>query len=176
MKSSRKLRYVTLLAGVSAFCLGVPLLVGAQGPTSLRPAIDALHPDGRWVETAELNGWMDSDHPPVLLDARTRAEFEVSHLEGARRVDPDRPNLGSLRLPEGSRVVVYCSVGYRSADIAQRLRERGVTHVYNLLGGLFEWANEDRPLYHAGARVRLVHPYDRVWGAMLDEDRRAPLP
>lgn len=176
MHASRKLRYATLLAGVAAFCLGIPLLVGAQGPTSLRPAIDALHPDGQWVETAELSGWMSSDEPPVLLDARAAAEFEVSHLRGARRVDPEHPNLATLRLPENARVVVYCSVGYRSADIAERLRERGVTRVYNLLGGIFEWANEGRPLYHDGARVQLVHPYDRTWGAMVDEERRAPLP
>lgn len=154
MNSSRKLRYATLLAGVVAFGLGIPLLVGAQGPTSLRPAIDALHPDGQWVETAELSGWLRSDDPPLLLDVRTPAEFAVSHLRGARRVDPDVPDLASLRLPQNARVVVYCSVGYRSAEIADRLRERGVTRVYNLLGGIFEWANEDRPLYHEGARVR----------------------
>lgn len=174
------LHHRTRLFAVAALAaVGVamaPLLVCAQGPTSLQPAIDAQYPGGQWVTRSELHRWLEEDDAPVLLDARTREEYAVSHIRGARRVDPDRPQLDSLDLPEGARVVVYCSVGYRSADIAAQLKDRGVTNVYNLLGGIFEWANEGCPLYRGSERVQQVHPYDATWGAMVDDERRAPLP
>ena len=53
------------------------------------------------------------------------------------------------RLPEVDKntpIVVYCSVGYRSEKIGEKLRKAGYTNVTNLFGGLFTWANENRPL------------------------------
>ena len=71
-------------------------------------------------------------------------------------------------------VVVYCSVGYRSAAIVQRIERAGVGRVYNLEGGIFAWANEGRPIFKDNARAKLVHPYDKLWGLLLHEDLRAP--
>ena len=88
-----------------------------------------------------------SSEKPILLDVRTEAEFAVSHLEGARRIDPDNPDLSSLDLSPKSTVVVYCSVGYRSAGIVGQLRQAGIARVYNLTGGIFQWANEGRPSF-----------------------------
>ena len=73
-------------------------------------------------------------------------------------------------------IVTYCSVGYRSAGVAQRLRAAGFTQVYNLEGSLFRWANEGRPLYRGDTLVHQVHPYDRVWGTLLKEELRAYIP
>ncbi|MBW2188974.1 MAG: rhodanese-like domain-containing protein [Deltaproteobacteria bacterium] len=55
---------------------------------------------------------------------RTEAEFEVSHLQGARRVDPDDPKIESLQIAPDATVVVYCSVGYRSAAIIKQLHHQ----------------------------------------------------
>ncbi|NNL66826.1 MAG: rhodanese-like domain-containing protein, partial [Myxococcales bacterium] len=76
-------------------------------------------------------------------------------------------------LPAEARVVVYCSVGYRSGAIAKRLGERGVERVYNLEGGIFLWANQGRPVVRAGQPVREVHPYGGGWARYLDEGLRA---
>jgi 3-mercaptopyruvate sulfurtransferase SseA len=70
----------------------------------------------------------------------------------------------------GTSVIVYCSVGYRSARLAQRLRARGY-EVSNLEGSIFEWANEDRALYQGDRRVSGVHPYDSTWGRLLERDK-----
>jgi rhodanese-related sulfurtransferase len=108
----------------------------------------------------------------VVLDVRTPEEFAVSHLPGAVRVDPDRADLGSLAVAEESTVVVYCSVGYRSAAIAEALEAAGVERVYNLRGGIFAWANEGRPMIRDGAPVHRVHPYDPIWGRLLRKELR----
>jgi rhodanese-related sulfurtransferase len=151
--------------------------LGRQGAALLKPAIAAGFPNVQWVDTETLSRWVkrDAEKRPTLLDVRTEAEFEVSHLQGAHRVDPDIPNIESFRIAPGARVVVYCSVGYRSATIAKQLQRAGIANVYNLEGGIFAWANEGHPVYREEERVEVVHPYDRVWRHLLRKDLRAPL-
>lgn len=140
----------------------------------LRATIEARHPEVPWVTGDELVRWIAREPRPLLLDARTEAEFRASHLEGAMRVDPDRPNVATLARPTaGRKVVIYCSVGWRSGDVAAALREAGWREVYNLEGGLFAWANAGRAV--VGEDAPLVHPFDATWGRLLIESRRAPL-
>ena len=64
----------------------------------------------------------------MLLDVRTPAEWEVSHLPGARWVDPEAiANDAAGKLAKERRSSTYCSVGYRSGEMAQRLRAAGYT-------------------------------------------------
>ncbi|MBW1904170.1 MAG: rhodanese-like domain-containing protein, partial [Deltaproteobacteria bacterium] len=88
-----------------------------------------------------------SDGELVLLDVRTPEEQRVSHLQDARLVDARNPNIGALTIPTGATVVVYCSMGYRSASIIEALEQTGRPNIYNLEGGIFDWANQDRPIY-----------------------------
>ncbi len=114
---------------------------------------------------------------PILLDVRSRAEWKVSHLPGARLVLPDSdPTTAVALLPKDAPTVTYCAVGYRSARAAERLGAAGYTQVRNLEGSIFEWANEGRPLIRDGKRVTLVHPYSAFWGRLLEPEARAPLP
>ena len=128
---------------------------------------------------AALAARLAGPSPPLLLDARTEAEVAVSHLPGARRVDPDADAAALARaladVDSGRPVVVYCSVGVRSAGVAERLGRAG-WDVRNLEGSIFRWANEGRPLVTAGgAAADVVHPYDATWGRMLRPARRAEL-
>ena len=122
---------------------------------------------------------LGSDRPPPLLDARTPAEFAVSHLPGARRVDPGATAAALADALAGTdrqrEVVVYCSVGVRSARIAERLRRAGFENVENLGGSVFRWANQGRPLVRDGRPAETVHPYNAAWGRLLDPERRADL-
>lgn len=113
----------------------------------------------------------------VLLDVREREEYEVSHLPGARHVDPDT-SISKLEtmLPKNTPIVTYCSVGYRSSALAKRLSEAGYKDVQNLEGSIFRWANEDRPLERGGMPADKVHPYSNYWGRLVKPERRAPLP
>ena len=105
----------------------------------------------------------------VLLDARSATEFKVSHLPGAVLASNTRMALEALDASDPVRtVVVYCSVGYRSSRLAEKLQARGIENVFNLEGSLFQWANEGRPLYRGEERVYQAHPYDEEWGQLLD--------
>ena len=78
-------------------------------------------------------------------------------------------------------VVCYCSVGYRSSDMAQRLyraaRNADVPlELYNMSGGIFQWAMEDRDIVNSGgAKAAAVHPYSALWGKLLPVKLRAAL-
>ena len=118
------------------------------------------------MEDAEPNGL-------VLIDVRSPEEQALSQLRGAQALDPSNPDIAALAIPEDAKVVVYCSIGYRSAAIVRDLERAGAQNVYNLEGGLFDWANQGRPIYRGEARVLEVHPYNGLWGLLLREDRRA---
>jgi rhodanese-related sulfurtransferase len=156
--------------------LAIAILAHADDPAELRPVIEARYPDVGWIDAATLASFLERapDGGIVLLDSRTEAEFAVSHLRGARRVDPDATDFASLELPPRALVIVYCSVGWRSAAVADRLRQTGA-RTRNLAGGIFGWANEGRPVYRGRRRVEEVHPFDATWGRYLDRGRRADL-
>ena len=144
----------------------------------LKRTLRAKFSDVDWITTRELATWLNSkDRPaPVLLDVRTPAEWEVSHLAGARRVDPQASaREAGAGIAKDTPIVTYCAVGYRSGVVARRLRKAGYEHVQDLEGSIFEWANEGRPLVQDVTKVTKVHPVDATWGRLLRDDVRAPL-
>ena len=143
----------------------------------LQASLRSRFPNAQWITASELDDWLQDRRrqPPILLDVRTEGEWNVSHLPGARRVDPGAPvGLAAPAVPKNATIVTYCAVGYRSGDLAARLRAAGFTNVKNLDGGIFEWANEHRPLVCYGEPVSRVHPYNEFWGRLLSKDVRAP--
>ncbi|HEU5169862.1 MAG TPA: rhodanese-like domain-containing protein [Gemmatimonadales bacterium] len=133
-------------------------------------------PNVAWIEPAELTVWREDStrSQPLLLDARTGPEYAVSHLPGARRIDPSRPLLRHLEaFARDTPVVVYCSVGYRSARVANWLQRQGFSNVVNLSGSLFAWANEGGAMEAEGRPATQVHPYNAVWGRLLRPELRA---
>ena len=131
-------------------------------------------PQVKRITPAELAAWLQDARrsPPVLLDVRTEVEFAVSHLRNARRVQPGSP-AAAVHYPKDRPIVTYCSIGYRSGAFAQTLDRAGYTHVLNMEGSIFKWANEGHPVFRDGERVEKVHPYNGLWGRLLDRARRA---
>jgi rhodanese-related sulfurtransferase len=149
-------------------------------PRRLRRSIARRFPGVRWIETLELARRLSPPSPnsapaPLLLDARTREEHALGHLAGARWLDPQATDLSALPGARSTPIVVYCSVGYRSAALSARLQQSGYTDVRNLCGGIFQWANERRPLHAGDERVDRVHPFSRFWALWLRSDARTPI-
>ena len=144
----------------------------------LKQSLRHRFPKVEWITTAQLADWLADKQrqPPVLLDARTEEEWNVSHLPGARRVDPNTPIEKVIwGMLKETPIVTYCAVGYRSGALATKLRAAGFTSVRNLDGSIFQWANEHRPLVRQDKPVTTVHPYSTLWGRLLTDDARAPL-
>ena len=79
----------------------------------------------------------------VVLDVRTRAEFDMGHIENAvllpyNQIAELAPKLIS---DKNQTVLVYCQAGLRSRIAADALSDLGFTSVYDF-GGLRDWHGE----------------------------------
>lgn len=107
----------------------------------------------------------------LLLDAREWTEYQVSHLKNAKFVGYDQFEMDNLRLiNKNQKIVVYCSVGYRSEKIAEKLKQAGYTNVSNLYGGIFEWVNQGNTVVDThGSVTENIHAYSKTWGVWLNK-------
>jgi rhodanese-related sulfurtransferase len=117
---------------------------------------------------------VDSIKDQILLDAREINEFEVSHIQGAQWIGYDDFDLSRVAdLDKDSKIVVYCSVGYRSEKISEQLVNAGFTNVQNLYGGIFEWVNTGRDVVDPnGEHTKDVHAYSKSWGVWLKKGKK----
>jgi len=107
----------------------------------------------------------------VLLDSREKIEFEVSHIKNALFVGYNDFDLNIVRdkiQDKHQKIVVYCSLGVRSEDIAERLKKAGYQNVFNLYGGIFEWKNQGFEVVDENGReTESVHVFSKQWGKWL---------
>jgi 3-mercaptopyruvate sulfurtransferase SseA len=63
---------------------------------------------------------------------------------------------------------VYCSVGYRSERVGEKLQKLGYQNVYNIYGGIFEWKNEGMQVVNRQNQpTDSVHTYNKNWSKWL---------
>ena len=92
----------------------------------LYPDVPSLAPD-EFVEQRQQEEWS-------IVDVRSPQEQSVSIVPAAR----SREAFEAAAEP-GTRVLVYCMSGFRSASYVRALRARGI-EAYSLAGGLLAWA------------------------------------
>ena len=113
------------------------------------------YPDIRHRTLSEIRQQRDE---LVLVDVREPEEYAVSHIPGAVNLQ-DPTELRAFIANQPGEVVLYCSVGYRSAKLTRNLRNDGVSNVSNFAGSIFHWANSNEPLVSGEHPVSTVHPY-----------------
>lgn len=151
----------------------LPIFTAAQVQSkSFRLMLNGLL-DHSVPETTVLAAAADSTQT-LFLDAREWREFEVSHLAGAVWVGYGDFDLLRVRnFSKNQKIVVYCSVGYRSEKISEKLLAAGFLNVQNLVGGIFEWKNRNLPVINtAGQPTENVHAFDRIWGVWLKKGKK----
>ena len=104
-----------------------------------------------------------------VLDARERHEYDVSHIVSARHIGYDKFDFNSVKdIPKDAPIVVYCSVGYRSEKIGEKLQVAGFKNVKNLYGSIFEWVNEGfHVVNNYDVETKKVHAYNKTWGLWI---------
>ena len=172
------MRTPTVLLLVTAL-LGTATILHAQGLEWSLVNWKVRHdfPGVPRIDSSQLDQWLRDPHRerPILLDVRTKAEFDVSHIHGAQRLEPGS-DAATVTAPKRKPIVTYCSVGYRSAALAKKLQEAGFTNVQNMTGSIFDWANQGYPVEQNGRPAQKVHPYNTGWGKLLKKELRADLP
>ena len=84
----------------------------------------------------------------ITLDVRTPGEYAEGHLEGAQLIDFQSGNFENeiSSLDKNATYAVYCRSGNRSGQAVKVMHDAGFHNVYNLNGGVIDWANARFPL------------------------------
>ncbi|GJM31748.1 MAG: hypothetical protein DHS20C18_07490 [Saprospiraceae bacterium] len=108
-----------------------------------------------------------------IFDTRKWEEYEVSHIPGAKYLgygDFEASRMDDV--PKDAPIVLYCSIGYRSEKIGEKLQALGFTNVSNLYGSIFEWVNHDYKIVDKYEKpTRKLHTYNRNWSKWVDEKK-----
>ena len=96
------------------------------------------------IQTIDVKAYAEklkTTENPQLLDVRTPEEFSVEHIENATNVNWNSNDFvfKTSNLDKTKPVFVYCKVGGRSAQAANKLAEMGFKEIYNLEGGILKW-------------------------------------
>ena len=93
------------------------------------------------ISTLEAQDRLLSSDAPLFVDVREPDEWEEGHIPGAIHITRGRleSRIEGLVPDKGRQLIVYCSVGSRSAFAAKALGEMGYIDVVSLDGGYADW-------------------------------------
>ena len=105
----------------------------------------------------------------TILDIRELKEYNVSHIKNAISISFNDFNIKMIKhkIDKNTPIVVYCSIGYRSEKVGEKLLNEGFT-VYNLYGGIFNWKNSNNPVVNNNEiATQKVHCFNQEWSKWL---------
>ena len=84
------------------------------------------------------------DGGAVVLDVRTKEEYDDGHITGSVNIDIHNPDFEEkiTNLDKERSYIVCCASGARSARATEVMENLGFEDVYNLSGGMTEWKKE----------------------------------
>ena len=97
----------------------------------------------RRITPSRARALMQGDPAAVILDVRTKQEYDKEHIPGAMLIpDYALQSQAPRALPNKSaQIFVYCQGGSRSQGAAGQLASMGYTNVYDI-GGINSWPYE----------------------------------
>ncbi|MBX9779108.1 MAG: rhodanese-like domain-containing protein [Chitinophagaceae bacterium] len=105
---------------------------------------------------------------PFFIDTREVEEYTISHIENAIFVGYNDFSLQPIaHLNKSAMIIAYCSIGFRSEKVVEKLMAANYTNVHNLYGGIFEWVNQGYKVKNATGFTDNVHTFNMVWSHWL---------
>jgi molybdopterin/thiamine biosynthesis adenylyltransferase/rhodanese-related sulfurtransferase len=101
--------------------------------------------DIKSIDVSTLKDWLGGAEDIQLIDVRESFEYEIVHING--QLIPQNDILEHVEeISSKYKVVIHCRSGKRSADVIGLLQDKfGFTNLYNLEGGILEWADKIDP-------------------------------
>lgn len=129
------------LAGCKSAAPTPPAAPEVAGPAAETPAPKA--DTYRRISMQEAVEMMEKETGYVILDVRTRQEYDSGHIPGAILIPNE--TIGTDELPElpdkDQLILVYCRSGNRSKQASDKLVKLGYTNVVEF-GGINSWPGE----------------------------------
>lgn len=97
---------------------------------------------------------------PIIVDVRSPEEQDISIIKGSIDKAYFEQNLDDY---EKRKIVVYCTIGYRSGYYVESLRQQGFD-AYNLSEGILGWIQAGGLLVNSNGDITSkIHVYSRPW-------------
>ena len=149
-----KIRWnLILILAVTAVVLGATLAIAGsssdrlvrkkrvKGPARLASDnfVSGLQKHRFLVTTTTLRQWLAGPTPPLVVDLRHAASYQVGHIAGALHRQAAALLSGRIQLkPKGRQVVIYDQDGRLAPYLIHPFRARGID-AYILAGGYAAW-------------------------------------
>jgi sodium/bile acid cotransporter 7 len=98
--------------------------------------------------------------PVLFVDVRPPEERSVSGIQGAV---PQEQFLVNVEAYRDHIIIGYCTISYRSGELARELMNKQGLTMYNLRGGLLGWVHDGGKLFDSQGETKRIHVYGRKW-------------
>ncbi len=118
---------------------------------SLAQASDDVQDSVTAIEVDAAQEFVAQHENAVILDVRTSAEYEMSHITGAVNINVQDDSFENRvdALDPDKTYIVHCTknpAGGRSSRALDTLKGLGFKHLYSLEGGYVAWKDAELPL------------------------------
>jgi rhodanese-related sulfurtransferase len=104
------------------------------------------------IDVATANDMISdaSNSSLIVLDVRTRSEYDAGHLENAVLIPVTEleSRIDEIAQYRDTEIIVYCKGGARSTQASSILDSNNFTKVFNVLGGITAWESANYPVIH----------------------------
>lgn len=91
------------------------------------------------ISAKEAKTMMDSGDEIIIVDVRTKGEYDEGHVPNAILVPNETIGNSEIKgLPLDATILVYCRSGARSSQAAGKLAKIGYENIYDF-GGIMSW-------------------------------------
>ena len=96
------------------------------------------------ISSDEANELIKTSKKLQIVDVRTPHEYDSSHVQNAINIDYKNPSFrDNIQILDKTKpVLVYCRSGKRSLNAMNIMMGLGFNNVYNLSGGILEFAKK----------------------------------
>jgi len=101
-------------------------------------------PDVPTIEVEKVKKAVDNKEDIVILDVRTRPEFEKGALPEAINIPlSELESVITQKIPDKNKTIyAYCLSGSRSIQAVHMLQNMGYENAYSVISGILSWRNK----------------------------------
>jgi thioredoxin len=139
------------------------LFISCHGQTS-----NAIHT----IDSKSFTEKLKTNENPQLLDVRTPEEYSSEHIGDAKNVNWNGDDFvaKASTYDKSKPIFVYCKLGGRSAQAADKLAELGFKEIYNLDGGIMKWKVQGNT--NVEPNTKIIGMCDQEYGELVKSSDR----
>jgi len=125
------------------------MLLVAMGALAADQAVPEKEKEPITIDVAATEQWLEEHPKAVVLDVRTKEEYDQGCLKGAKLIpitDKDFLEKVKKEIKPDQPLLVYCHSGGRSARAVKALQDAGYVNMKELGGGVTAWRKAEKPL------------------------------